>query len=173
MADPFVGEIRMCGFNFAPRNWAMCDGATLPVSQNQMLFSLLFTQFGGDGITNFSLPDMRGRTPVHPGNSHDSMVRQGDRYGFEEIPLHMQNMPTHTHIVRGNENPADSKTAESCYPGTPAIDQGSIYGEGTNLTPMSSGAVSSTGGSEAHYNMQPSLVINFIIALDGLYPSRS
>lgn len=173
MADPFIGEIRMCGFNFAPRNWAACDGALIPIQQNPTLYALLGTQFGGDGRTDFALPDMRGRVPVHPGNSYDGMVRQGDLYGVESVAINNSTMPAHTHMVRANDDPADSKTPEGCYPGAPTIVQGSIYDVSDTLNVMAPQSISTVGAGQGHNNMQPSLAINFIIALEGIFPPRN
>jgi len=175
MAEPFVGEIKMTGFEFAPRDWALCDGQTIQINQNQMLYALLGTYFGGDGRSTFKLPDLRGRTPMGEGN--DGMGQYytlGQAGGQEVVALTEGNMPTHTHGFRAGiavanrpnlGNNSDRLLGKSS--GLPA------YGPATNLTPMNPSAITKTGGNSFHENLQPSLVINFVIALKGAYPSRN
>ena len=171
MSEPFVGEIRMFAGNFAPRGWAFCDGQLLAVSQNDALFSLLGTIYGGDGRTTFGLPDMRGRLPIHAGTGPGlSPRRLGAKLGSENETLTVNQMPSHTHPMRaattaGTDNkPQGKMTAES-----PSLD---IYVEDSQTVNLSSEAITSVGGSRSHSNLMPFLCINFIIALFGIYPSR-
>lgn len=170
MSEPFVGEIRMFAGNFAPRGWAFCDGQLLAVSQNDALFSLLGTIYGGDGRTTFGLPDLRGRFPIHAGHGPGlSERRLGSKGGSEKETLTVNQLPSHTHPIQasGNlttsPNPANNTFAQSI---------GDVYT--TDFTPsgMNSGVVSQVGGSQSHTNLMPFLCINFIIALVGIYPSR-
>ncbi|MCG8416402.1 MAG: tail fiber protein [Proteobacteria bacterium] len=166
MSEPFLAEIRIVGFNFAPRGWAFCDGQILPINQNQSLYSLLGTTYGGDGRTSFALPDLRGRTPTHVGNGHPL----GQRGGEETHTLSTAEMPAHRHVVR-----ASSVDGTSPLPADAALARSTnqIYHEPTNLEPMNSGSVASVGGSQGHENMQPFITLNFCIALMGLFPSRN
>ncbi len=165
MAEPFLGEVRMVGFDFAPRGWALCDGQLLPINQNQALFSLLGTVFGGDGNSTFALPDLRGRTPVHADTEHPL----GSASGEETHTLAPGEMPQHSHPVRaaavtaGTPNPSGAMLATA---------SNAIYGSAKNLLNLVPDTVGATGG-QAHENMQPYLVVNFIIALSGIYPSRN
>ncbi|MGB1242178.1 MAG: phage tail protein [Chitinophagales bacterium] len=167
MSEPFLGEIRIVGFNFAPRGWAFCDGQILPINQNQSLYSLLGTTYGGDGRTSFALPDLRGRTPIHEGGG----FQLGQKSGAETITLTAAEMPSHTHTLRGKNGPsngvnpvgaslAQSKAGSSHY---------SDSGNGN----MSDVALKNTGGQQAHNNMQPFTTLAFCIALQGLFPSRN
>ncbi|MFD2673524.1 phage tail protein [Marinicrinis sediminis] len=166
MADPFIGEIRAFSFDFAPKDWAFCNGTLLPVNQNQALFSILGTVYGGDGIHTFALPDLRGRVPVHPGNG----VSQGERYGEETHTLTITEMPAHTHMANANNVPGTEQSASgNIWAGT---NGRYFYNEHAD-SQMNLNALSSTGGGQAHSNMQPYSVINYCIALVGIYPSRS
>jgi microcystin-dependent protein len=174
--DPFIGEIRMFAGNFAPRGWALCDGQILPISGNDALFSLLGTTYGGDGRTTFALPDLRGRAPIHagtgPGLSHRILGQKG---GEETVPLTINHLPSHTHTAQLN---ADSTVATSDKPQSalPARNAGSTpqYGTTPNTTLNGSSiSINSAGGNLAHQNMQPYITINYIIALQGIYPSRN
>lgn len=167
MAEPFLSEIRLMSFTFAPKGWALCDGQLLPINQNQALFSLLGTTFGGDGRVNFALPDLRGRTPIHVGSGHTL----GERGGEQAHTLSISEIPTHTHVLNGASNTATTDT-----PGTTLLmGQSSIdmYRSPTTLAAMDPGSVTNTGGSQAHLNMQPFLVISFCIALQGIFPSAT
>ncbi len=166
MAEPFLAEIRLMSFTFAPRGWAMCNGQLLPINQNQALFSLLGTTFGGDGRVNFALPDLRGRVPIHVGGGHTL----GDRGGTQAHTLNIAELPRHTHAFQAAAVPGERSAPE---PGDlPAASTGtSLYGGPTGLVPMSPGASLATGGSQAHPNMQPFLTITACIALQGIFPS--
>ena len=177
MAEPFIGEIKMFGFKWAPKDWALCDGTLLPVNQNQALYSLLGTNYGGDGRTSFGLPEMRGRTPVHIGTSQlGQTVNLGQFGGFEKVPLNLNQMGAHTHTMQASTDAGETKSlsgtvlAESTNNGAPG---GNVYGAAAGLTALDAGSVSNTGGGQPHDNMQPSLVVSFCIALKGLYPSRN
>lgn len=168
MAEPFLSEIRIMSFVFAPKGWALCNGQLLPIAQNQALFSLLGTTFGGDGNVNFGLPDYRGRVPVHVGSGHTL----GERGGEQAHTLSIAEMPTHSHIVYGSSDAADAGTPAGNLLG--AVDGttfGAAYASATNLVAMSPAATGNTGGSQAHLNMQPFLTLSFCIALQGIYPS--
>ena len=169
MADPFIGEIKMVGFNFAPRNWAFCDGAQIAIAQNQTLYSLLGTIYGGDGRTNFALPDLRGRVPVHPGAG----IAQGQAGGSESVTLDANTMPQHTHPVQASSDNADQRDPTDGILAATVEDNREIYGSATGLVDMNAAAVTPTGGGQAHNNIQPIQVVNFVIALQGLYPSRN
>ena len=169
MAEPFIGEIRMFGFDYAPQNWAKCDGALLPITQNAALYSLLGTQFGGDGRTNFKLPDMRGRVPVDLGPN----ITQGQSFGAEIVSLNPNTMGQHTHPIGATTQNADVRNPDQGILAETVSEDRPIYGPPTNLVNMRTDALTSAGSGQAHDNMQPYQVINFCIALDGLFPSRS
>ena len=172
MSDPFVGEIRMFAGNFAPRNWALCDGQLLPVSQNDALFSLLGTIYGGDGRTTFGLPDLRGRLPVHQGTGPGLTPRPiGQRSGQETVTLTTNQLPAHGHALNASAESADATQAAGNLPAQTAEDAFSASAVGTTLS--SAAIASGGGGGTSHPNVQPFLCINFIIALVGVYPSRS
>jgi microcystin-dependent protein len=166
MSEPFLAEVRIVSFNFAPRGWAFCDGQLLPINQNQALFSLLGTIYGGDGRTTFALPDLRGRVPIHSGNSHSP----GQRGGQQDHTLALDELPQHTHQV--NASAQDANTSDPAG-NVLAVVPGRIYHDPSNLNPLSASSVGDTGGGQAHENMQPYLALNFIIALQGLFPSRN
>jgi microcystin-dependent protein len=165
VAEPFLSEIRIMSFNFAPRGWAMCNGQLLPINQNQALFSLLGTTYGGNGQTNFALPDLRGRVPMHQGPANVL----GERAGEETHTLTTAELPTHTHVVRGSASNADV-----VLPTDNVLAQSSqLYGRATDLIALEASTNGSTGGSSWHPNMQPYLALNFCIALQGIFPSRN
>lgn len=165
MAEPFLSEIRIMSFNFAPKGWAMCNGQLLPINQNQGLFSLLGTTFGGDGRVNFALPDLRSRVPIHVGSGHTL----GERGGEPAHTLSISELPTHTHVLNGTSNNAVNTPASNTVMGKSAPQ--SAYVSPTNLVVMDPRSISSVGGSQAHLNMQPFLVLTFCIALQGIFPS--
>jgi len=166
MAEPFLSEIRMMSFGFAPKGWALCNGQLLPINQNQGLFSLLGTTFGGDGRVNFGLPDLRGRVPIHVGSGHTL----GERGGEQAHTLSISEMPTHTHQMFATTAAATTNTPGS----TAALATiANTYAPAANLTALSAAEMGNAGGSQAHLNMQPFLVINFSIALQGIFPSAT
>ncbi|GAA4824269.1 tail Collar domain-containing protein [Marinicella pacifica] len=171
MSEPFLAEIRIVGFNFAPRGWAFCDGQILPINQNQSLYSLLGTTYGGDGRTSFALPDVRGRVPIHVGNSgggtHHTL---GQKTGEETHTLSVAEMPQHQHPVNGTGNTATEATPNSNL--LPAVNNGKPYAS-TASAPMGDNTIAPVGGGQAHNNMQPYLAMNYCIALQGLFPSRN
>lgn len=183
MSEPFLAEIRMVGFNFAPRGWAFCDGQILPINQNQSLYSLLGTNYGGDGRTTFALPDLRGRTPIHETNQR----RLGQKGGAETVTLTSNDLPAHRHTLKASSTGANSNVASNNIlantikqkknePDKPKKEKGvKIYRDpdAAMMTSLSNNAVSNAGGGQAHNNMQPYLTINFCIALRGLFPSRN
>jgi microcystin-dependent protein len=176
MAEPFIGQITLVGFNFPPRGWAQCDGALLAINQNQTLFALLGTQFGGDGRTTFALPDLRGRVPVHIGTALGVDVKQGQASGSEQVTLTPATMPQHTHAVEASSAAADQGEPTGNVLAAPvpqATDSKEIYGVSQNLVPMNSSTVAPAGGGLSHPNEQPAQVVNFCIALQGLFPSRN
>ena len=166
MAEPFLSDIRMMSFAFAPKGWTTCDGQTLPINQNQALFSLLGTTFGGDGRVNFGLPDLRSRTPIHVGNGHTL----GERGGEQAHTLSIGELPTHVHTANASSTPANTNTPGIALGlATSALSQ--LYGPPANVQAMAANALTNTGGSQAHLNMQPFLTLSFCIALQGIFPS--
>ncbi len=175
MSEPFIAEIRIFAGNFAPRGWAFCNGQLLPISQNTALFSLIGTTYGGDGRTTTALPNLEGRAPMHPGRGPGlTAKRLGERGGVETVTLTEAQMPNHHHTLMATNSLGDLQI--------PAPDRSVARSSGANayqqntgasLAAMAEQALPQTGGSLAHNNMQPFLAINFIIALVGLYPSRS
>lgn len=164
MAEPFLSEIRLMSFSFPPKGWALCDGQLLPINQNQALFSLLGTTFGGDGRVNFALPDLRGRVPIHTGGG----FTLGERGGEAAHTLSISELPTHTHVVNAASNAATTNVpSNATYLGA----QANVYTPAANLTAMAAASVSNVGGSQAHLNMQPFLTLSFCIALQGIFPS--
>ena len=174
MSEPFIAEIRIFAGNFAPRSWAFCDGQLLPIAQNTALFSLIGTTYGGDGRTTTALPNLQGRAPMHPGRGPGLTSRRlGQQGGVETVTLTEEQMPAHTHSLRGANVPFGVQQPTNAR----VLDRSNINSYQTNtssnLVDMADQALAANGGSQAHYNMQPYLAMNFIIALQGLYPSRS
>jgi microcystin-dependent protein len=168
MAEPFLSEIRIMSFVFAPKGWALCNGQLLPINQNQALFSLLGTTFGGDGRVNFALPDLRGRTPIHVGRGHTL----GERAGEEAHTVSIAELPQHAHAAKATTAQADQNSNSAAPSRMPAQSNFSfLYGSPANLQPMAPNALANTGGSQAHLNMEPFLVLSFCIALQGIFPS--
>lgn len=176
MSEPFLAEVRMVGFNFAPRGWAFCDGQILPINQNQSLYSLLGTTYGGDGRTSFALPDLRGRVPIHVGRSNGGEDhREGQKGGEETHTLAVNEMPQHDHGVQAVNETADSANPSGGFPARPVSAVGTVYADTSfqGNDNLGGGAVTNVGGGQAHDNMQPYLAVNFCIALRGLFPSRN
>ncbi len=173
MSEPFLAEIRIVGFNFAPRGWAFCDGQLLPINQNQSLYSLLGTTYGGDGRTSFALPDLRGRTPIHVGAAGSVSHPLGQRSGEETHTLSQAELPAHDHTLHGADSPANAPVPGGrAWAQTAATDP--AYGNlNNNPAAMNDAVIAASGGSQAHNNMQPYLALNFCIALQGLFPSRN
>ena len=164
MAEPFLSEIRIMSFVFAPKGWALCNGQLLPINQNQALFSLLGTTFGGDGRVNFALPDCRGRTPIHVGSGHTL----GEKGGEQAHTLSIAELPTHTHVVSAtNTNGTAIIPTGNLLAGSP----NQLYTQPANLVALNAASVTNVGGSQAHLNMQPFLCLSFCIALQGIFPS--
>ncbi len=166
MAEPFLSEIRIFSFVFAPKGWALCNGQLLPINQNQALFSLLGTTFGGDGRVNFALPDIRSRVPIHVGSGHTL----GERGGEQAHTISIAELPTHTHVVNASTNSSTRVTNPTNNFPTDASPN-SVYSPPVNLGAFKPETVTNTGGSQAHLNMQPFLTLNFSIALQGIFPS--
>ncbi|MBK1670380.1 phage tail protein [Rhodovibrio sodomensis] len=181
MSDPYVGEIRILPYTFAPRGWSACQGQLLPISQNTALFSILGTMYGGDGRSTFALPDMRGRAPIHHGRGPGLTPRtQGQRLGVADVTLTESQMPTHNHSVRVAPTQADQDAPSGHYLADAGksgrggrFDAVAMYSTSTSGGQMASQALGTAGGSQAHQNMQPYLGIQFCISLFGVYPSHN
>lgn len=169
MAEPFLSEIRLMSFIFAPKGWAQCNGQLLPINQNQGLFSLLGTTYGGDGRVNFALPDLRGRVPIHVGDGHTL----GEKGGETQHTLSMSEMPHHVHILNASSSAGNSPYPHFAGAGhVLAREIGNPYSASkADPVPLNPASVTSIGGNQAHENMQPSLVLNFCIATIGIFPS--
>jgi microcystin-dependent protein len=164
MAEPFLSEIRIMSFQFAPKGWALCNGQLLPINQNQALFSLLGTTFGGDGRVNFALPDLQGRTPIHVGRGHTL----GEKGGEQAHTFSIAEVPIHTHVLSGgSSNGTQQIPVGNLFAATP----NQLYHGADSLVALAAGTVANVGGSQAHLNMQPMLTLNFCIALQGIFPS--
>lgn len=170
MSEPFLAEVRMFGFDFAPRGWAFLDGQILPINQNQSLYSLLGTTYGGDGRTTFALPDLRGRTPIH----EDSTYRLGAKSGEETVTLSNAEIPNHTHAAMASANPANTNSPVDHVLAAEVVpDAAYRVAEAATMTALRGGTVTNAGGGQAHDNMQPYQTLNFCIAMQGLFPSRN
>lgn len=177
MSEPFLAEVRLMGFNFAPRGWAFCDGQILPINQNQSLYSLLGTIYGGDGRTSFALPDLRGRTPIHVGNSNGGEEHElGQKGGEEAITLSTVEMPSHDHTAQAANSEANQNNSGGNILAAASASTFNLYISETSTPtrqPITSSTVTNVGGSQSHNNMQPYFAVNFCIALQGLFPSRN
>src|ERR1051325_6771657 len=162
MAEPFLSEIRIMSFVFAPKGWALCNGQLLPINQNQALFSLLGTTFGGDGRVNFGLPDLRSRVPIHVGSGHTL----GERGGEPAHTLSIAEIPTHTHVASGTGTNGDTPVPTN-FTLAAALN---VYRPADNLISLNPGTVANVGGSQAHLNLQPFLTLSYCIALQGIFP---
>lgn len=165
MSTPFLAEIKIDSFNFAPKGWAMCNGALLPINQNQALFSLLGTTYGGDGRVNFGLPNLQGRVPFHMGNG----LVLGERGGETAHTLNISELPAHTHTPMGSANNASAAAPSG---NVWATESNGSYLPTSNIS-MNPASITNTGGSQPHQNMAPYLVLNFCIALQGIFPSQN
>ena len=170
MAEPFLSEIRIMSFNYAPRSWAQCNGQLLPINQNQALFALLGTTYGGDGRVTFALPNLQGRTPIHAGSGRTL----GEQGGEQAHTLSTAELPDHAHVANATTSQADQNSNSAAPTRMSAQSNFSfLYGPATNLQPMAANALAPVGGSQAHLNMQPFLVLTFCIALQGVFPSTN
>lgn len=167
MAEPFLSEIRIFSFGFAPKGWALCNGQLLPINQNQALFSLLGTTFGGDGRVNFGLPNLQGNVPIHVGNG----FTLGQKGGEQAHTLSLTELTTHIHFMQASSTGGDgpAPAGQLLAPGQST----QMYGPSANLTSLQPSTIGNTGGSQAHQNMQPFLTLNFSIALQGIFPSQN
>ena len=165
MSEPFMSEIKLVSFNFPPKGWAECNGQFLPINQNQALFALLGTTYGGNGQTTFALPNLRGRVPIHMGSGHTL----GEAAGSTSVTVNLQQLPTHLHTLQATDANANQPIPSSALPAS----ANNAYTPPAALTTMNPTSVTSVGGSQAHNNMMPYLVLNFIIALQGIFPSQN
>lgn len=172
MSTPFLAEIRVMSFNFAPKGWATCNGQLLPINQNQALFSLLGTTYGGDGRVNFALPDLRGQVPISFGGGHTL----GEKAGQTAHTVTMAEMPAHNHFVNASSTQADSPFIQVASPASVNVFgtvAGGIYGPLSGVVTILPDSVTNYGGSQPHQNMQPYLTLNYCIALQGIFPSQN
>ncbi len=181
MGEPYLGEISLGGWNFAPHGFALCNGQLLPISQNTALFSLLGTDFGGDGQSTFALPDLRGRVPVHMGQGPGlSSYNIGQAGGAETVTLTLGQLPSHNHYMYVNSggpttsNPGGAFLASGPYTGSgPNATELKLYNPGNNGAQLNSSAIDNAGGNQGHSNIQPFLAVTYVIAMQGIYPSRN
>src|ERR1700752_543828 len=170
MSEPLLSEIKLVSFNFPPKGWALCNGQSLPINQHQALFSLLGTGYGGYGPTTFNLPNLRGRVPVHMGSGHDL----GETAGSTAVTVNIQQLPTHLHVL--NASNLTGNKVNPNFGGTGFVlaqEPGNPYGPAQGLTTLNAGSIANVGGSQANNNMMPYLVLTFIIALQGIFPSQN
>ena len=174
MSEPFLSEIKLVSFNFPPKGWALCNGQFLPINQNQALFALLGTTYGGNGQTTFALPDLRSRTPIGQGSQFSTL---GEKGGQEAHTVIQSEMPSHNHFANASATNANSQFIAQTFPSTslntPAVVSVGIYKDFTTTTTLNPSSVTNTGGSQPHENRQPYLAINMIIALQGIFPSQN
>jgi microcystin-dependent protein len=173
MANPFIGEIRCFGFNFAPVGWAFCNGQLTPISQNSALFNLIGTTYGGDGQSTFALPDLQSRVPVHQGSFAGTNFILGQSGGVETVTLTTQTMPAHGHAITATSNAATLKRPVTNTFYAASSSGNNFYEAGTSLTALASNTVSSVGAGQPHSNIQPYLTLNWCISLFGIFPSQS
>jgi microcystin-dependent protein len=165
VAEPFLGEIRIFSFNFPPKTWAFCNGGILPINQNQALFSLFGTTYGGNGQTTFALPNLQGRVPIHQGSGHTI----GEAAGSTAVTVNIQQMPTHIHAAMAQPEAGTQLAAVNAL----LAQALNVYRTADSLTTLNPATVSNVGGSQAHTNMEPYLVLNFCVALQGIFPSQN
>jgi microcystin-dependent protein len=170
MANPFIGELKLIGFTFAPRGWAFCNGQLLPIAQNLALFSLLGTTYGGNGTVNFALPDLRGRAPLHHGGS--DAIFLGQRAGASAVTLTASQLPTHMHTLTASSDLANASVPGGAVPAAKPRGGMNRYAPVGGTTVMGASSLANAGGSQPHANMQPSLTLQWVIALIGVFPSR-
>ena len=172
MPEPYVGEIRMFAGNFAPNGWMFCEGQTLPISENEVLFQLIGTTYGGDGEETFNLPNLASRVPIHMGTGPDGTTYQiGEMAGTEQETLTVQQIPNHTHTMIASTSPAQATSPQGAVPGQSSLI--TLYSPETPTVQLANNSISPTGGSQPHENTQPFLCINFIISLFGRFPSQT
>jgi microcystin-dependent protein len=169
MSSPYVGEIRLVGFTFAPVGWAFCQGQLLPISQYDVLFNLLGTTYGGDGVQTFALPDLRGRAPLHMGTGGGATYVQGQMAGSESVTLTQQQIPSHTHSLQASNQPGNSGSPTNNY----FAGLLNHYATTGNFTSAALLTATNSGGNQAHENRMPFVAMNYIIALEGYYPSQN
>ncbi len=165
MAEPFLSEIRIFSFDFPPKGWAFCNGQLLPINQNQALFALLGTAYGGNGQTNFGLPNLKGSVPIHTGNGHTL----GEKAGSSSVTITQQTMPQHVHFMNATNNNGSTFDPTAGFLGA----ANNLYATPSQLTTMNPASVTNVGGSQPHTNMMPYLALNFCIALQGIFPSQN
>jgi microcystin-dependent protein len=165
MSEPFLSEIKIVSFNFPPKGWALCNGQLLPINQNQALFALLGTTYGGNGQTNFALPNLRGRVPVHEGSGHTL----GEAAGSTAVTVNIQQLPTHNHFEQSQPAVGSQLPAVGAF----FAQTSNMYRTADNLIAINPATIGNVGGSQPHNNMMPYLVLNFIIALQGIFPSQN
>jgi microcystin-dependent protein len=174
MAEQFLGQLLLVPYNFAPRGWALCNGQILSIADNTALFSLIGNYYGGDGMTTFGLPDLRGRVPVHQGNGPGlSSYVLAQTYGVESVTLDVTQIPSHSHEVNATASRGNKASPIGSYPATDAAGITAEYNNGSPTGVMNTNMIAATGGGEPHENRQPSLVLNWVIALEGIFPSRN
>ena len=166
MSEPFLSEIKVVSFNFAPKGWALCNGQSLPINQNQALFSLLGTVYGGNGQTTFNLPNLRGRIPIHMGSGHTL----GEAAGSTAVTVNIQQLPSHTHVAQASSSSTGTQPLPT---GAFLAPLNNAYHPPDTLTTLNPQTVTSVGGSQPHNNMMPYLTLNFCIALQGIFPSQT
>jgi microcystin-dependent protein len=168
--DPYLGEVRLLSFNWAPRGWMLCNGSLLPIAQYSALFSLLGTTYGGNGVTTFALPDLRGRVPMH--RSTNGAYQQGQISGVEQVTINQSTMAMHNHLLLGTTTLADKKQPNTTLAAS-SVATDFYYSPLTNVVQLNPQSIGPVGGNQAHDNMQPYLVINYCIAVNGIFPSRN
>jgi microcystin-dependent protein len=168
VSEPFLGEVRIFSFNFPPKGWAFCNGGLLPINQNQALFAIFGTMYGGNGQTTFGLPNLQGRVPIHVGNGHT----QGEIAGSTSVTINIQQLPQHVHFANV-ANTAPNSNAPGAGRLLSQSQGANLYAAATNMQAMAPNALGNVGGSQAHENMMPYLVLNFCVALQGIFPSQN